>query len=178
MLLEGCRGLCWDTVVGRRPVSLYFLALLSPSDDDVACVMTNVDHVVEVAVGVVVIVTMLFLLAVGETLTPKSPLLVKQVTTLVKIFCWVLLFQLHSDLHCWMRCRRILLGCILGFYDCGRNSFHVVGKILVKIIRIVVIEVETLRGVTLRFMDFGDANHEDFTAKVLNFLVLFARGRV
>ena len=54
----------------------------------------------------------------------------------------------------------------------GGSSFHVVGKVLVEIIRIVVIEVETLRRITLRF--FGDTNHEDFTAKVLNFLVLFA----
>jgi len=29
-LLERCGGVCWDTVVGRRVVSLYFLALLSP----------------------------------------------------------------------------------------------------------------------------------------------------
>ena len=56
----------------------------------------------------------------------------------------------------------------------GGSSFHVVGKILVKVIRIVVVEVETLREVVLGFMDFGDANHEDFTAKILNFLVLFA----
>ena len=44
----------------------------------------------------------------------------------------------------------------------------------VEIIRVVVVEVETLRGITLRFLDFGDANHEDFTAKILNFLVMFA----
>ena len=62
----------------------------------------------------------------------------------------------------------------LGFYDCGGSSFHVIGKILVEIIRIVVVEVETLRGVVLRFVDFGDANHEDFMAKILNLLVLFA----
>ena len=58
------------------------------------------------------------------------------------------------------------------------GGVHVVGKILVKIIRIVVVEVETLHWVTLRFMDFRDANHEYFTAKVLSFLVMFARGRV
>ena len=58
--------------------------------------------------------------------------------------------------------------------DCRRSSFRVVGKVLVKIIRIVVVEVETLRGITLRFLNFGDANHEDFTAKILNLLVLFA----
>ena len=67
-----------------------------------------------------------------------------------------------------------MLGSGLGFCDRGESSFHVVGKILVEIIRIVVVEVETLRGVILRFMDFGDANHEDFTAKVLNLLVLLA----
>ena len=49
-----------------------------------------------------------------------------------------------------------------------RSSFHVVGKVLVEIIRIVVVEAETLRGIALRF--FGDANCEDFTAEVLNFL--------
>ena len=53
-------------------------------------------------------------------------------------------------------------------------SFHVVGKILVEIIRIVVVKVETLCEIVLMSMDFGDANHEDFTAKILNFLVLFA----
>ena len=53
-------------------------------------------------------------------------------------------------------------------------GIHVVGKILVEMIRIVVIEIETLCGVILWFMDFRDANHEDFTAKILNFLVLFA----
>ena len=62
----------------------------------------------------------------------------------------------------------------LGFCDCGGSSFHVVGKILVRVIKIVVIEDETLRGVLLRFMEFRDANHEDFTAKILNFVVLFA----
>ena len=56
----------------------------------------------------------------------------------------------------------------------GGSSFHVVGKILVEVIRIVVVEIETLHGVILWFMDFRYANHEDFTAKILNFLVLFA----
>ena len=90
---------------------------------------------------------MLFLLAVGEVLTPKCPLLVKQATALVKIFCWVLLFQLHSDHHCWRSCRRILLGSSLG---------HVVGKILVEIIRIVVICKDrwTKRGVNWAFFKF------------------------
>ena len=62
----------------------------------------------------------------------------------------------------------------LGLYDCGRSSFHVVVKLLVEIIRVVVIEVETLRAITLRFLNFGDANHEDFMAKILNLFVLFA----
>ena len=60
----------------------------------------------------------------------------------------------------------------MSFCDCRRSSFHVVGKILVEIIRIVVVEVMTLCGIALRF--FGDTNHEDFMAKDLNFLVLFA----
>ena len=67
-----------------------------------------------------------------------------------------------------------MLNSRLGFCDCGRSSFHVVGKILVEIIRVVVVEVETLHGITLEFLDFGDANHEDFTAKILNLLILFA----
>ena len=48
----------------------------------------------------------------------------------------------------------------------GGSGFHVVRKILVKVIRIVVVEIETLRGVILRFLDLGDVNHEDFAAKV------------
>ena len=93
---------------------------------------------------------------------------------LIKIFDWVLFFQLHSDCHCWRRCRPIFLDSSLGFCDRGGSSFHVVRKILVEIIRIIVVEIETLRGVILRFLDFGDANHEDFTAEILNFLGLFA----
>ena len=84
---------------------------------------------------------------------------------LVEVFFWMLLFQLHSDCHCWRRRRRILLDSSLGLCDCG-SSFHVIGKVLVEIIRVVVVKVETLCGITLRFLDFGDA-------KVLNLLVLF-----
>ena len=79
--------------------------------------MTKVDHVAEVVVGVVVVVALLILLTVGEALMPKSSLMVKQATMLVKIFRWVLLFQLHSDRHCWRRCKRILLGSSMDFYD-------------------------------------------------------------
>ena len=60
----------------------------------------------------------------------------------------------------------------MGFSDCGGSSFLVVGKVLIEILGIVLVKVETLCGIILRF--FRDANHEDFTAKVLNFLVLFA----
>ena len=60
----------------------------------------------------------------------------------------------------------------MGFSDCRRSSFHIIGKVLVEVIRIVVIEIEKLSGINLRF--FGDTNHEDFMAEVLNFLVLFA----
>ena len=71
----------------------------------------------------------------------------------IEIFCWMLFVQLDSDGHCWGRRRRryILLGRDLGFCDCRRSNFHVVGKVLVEIIRIVVIEVKTLRGIALRF---------------------------
>ena len=67
-----------------------------------------------------------------------------------------------------------MLDSSLGFCDCRRSSFHVVGKELIEIIRVVVVEVETLRRIALRFLNFGDANHEDLTAKILNLLVLFA----
>ena len=63
--------------------------------------MTNIDHVAEGAVGVVVVVALLFLLAVSEALVPERPFLVKQATTLVEIFCCMLLFQLDSNSHCW-----------------------------------------------------------------------------
>ena len=92
--------------------------------------------------------------------------------TFVEIFCWMLLFQLDSDCHCWRRGRRVFLVSSLAFCDCGRSSFHVIGKVVIEIIRIVVVEVETLRGITLGL--FRDMNHEDFTAKIMNFLVLFA----
>ena len=56
----------------------------------------------------------------------------------------------------------------------GGSSFHVVGKILIEVIRIVVIEIETHEDFMAKILNFKDANHEDFTAKILNFLVLFA----
>ena len=81
--------------------------------------MTNIDHVAKVVVGVAVVVTLLFLLAIGEALALERPLLVKQATTLVEIFCCVLLLQLDSNSYCWRRCRQVLLGSSLGFYDRG-----------------------------------------------------------
>ena len=54
--------------------------------------MTNVDYIAKVAVGVVVVVALLFLLGISEALAPECPFLIKQVTTLVEVFCCVLLF--------------------------------------------------------------------------------------
>ena len=56
VLLEGYESLWWDAVVRGRVVSLDFLVFFCPLDDDVARVATNVDHVAEVAVRVVVVV--------------------------------------------------------------------------------------------------------------------------
>ena len=136
-------------------------------------IVPNIDHTAEIAVGVVVVVALLFLKAVSKTLTPECPLLVELAMTFVEIFYWMLLVQLDGDGHRWRkrRSRWILIGGSLGFCDFRRSSFHIVGKVNVEIIKIVVIKVKTLRGITLRF--FGDMNHEDFMAKVLNFLVLF-----
>ena len=44
---------------GRRAIG--FIAFLSPRDDDVACIAANVDHIAEIAVGVVIVVALLFL---------------------------------------------------------------------------------------------------------------------
>ena len=60
VLLEGCGRLWWDAIVGRRAIG--FVAFLSPRDDDVACIAANVDHIAEIAVGVVIVVALLFLL--------------------------------------------------------------------------------------------------------------------
>ena len=37
------------------------------------CITTNVDHVAEIAIGVVIVVAVLFMLTVGEVLTPERP---------------------------------------------------------------------------------------------------------
>ena len=113
-------------------------------------------------------------MGVSEALTPERPLLVELATTFAEVFCWILLVQLDGGGHRWRkrRSRWILIGGSLGFCDCRRSSLNIVGKVLIEIIRIVVVKVEMLRGITLRF--FGDMNHEDFTVEVLNFLVLFA----
>ena len=136
--------------------------------------MPNVDHIAEIVVSVVVVVASVFLVTIGNMMAPERPLLVADMAALVEIFCCMLLFQLDSDCYCWRRCRQVLFGSSLGFGDRGGSSFHVVGKVLVEVIRIVVIEIETLHGVILWFMNFRDANHEDFLAQILDFLVLFA----
>ena len=66
-------------------VSLYFLALLFPRDDDIACVATNIDHIAKVAVGVLIVVTLLLLMAVGDALVSECPFLVEQVMTFLEI---------------------------------------------------------------------------------------------
>jgi hypothetical protein len=40
-------------------------------------VATNVDYIAKVAVGVVIVVALLFLLTVGEALAPERPFLIK-----------------------------------------------------------------------------------------------------
>ena len=122
VLLEGCRSMCWNAVVGRRRVvCLNFLVLLSPWDDDIACVATNVNHIAKVTIGVVVVVALLFLLTVGEALVPERPFLIKKATTLVEVFYCVLFFQLDSNYYCWRRCRQVLLDSSMGFCDRGRS---------------------------------------------------------
>ena len=61
VVLKRCGSLWRDAVVGRRVVCLDFLPFLSPCDDDVARVALNVDHTAEVAVGVVIVVALIFL---------------------------------------------------------------------------------------------------------------------
>jgi hypothetical protein len=102
--------------------------------------MTNVDHVAKVAVGVVVVVALLFLLAVSDTLASERPFLVKQATTFIEVLRCRLLFQLDSYCDCWRRCRRVLIDNNFDFCDC-RSSSHVVGEVLVIVIRIIVVEV-------------------------------------
>ena len=68
-------------------------------------VATNVDHIAKIMVGVVIVVTLLLLLVVGEALTPERPFLVKQATALVEILWWMMFFQLDSDSHRWRRRR-------------------------------------------------------------------------
>ena len=65
----------------------------------------KVDHTAEVAVGVVVVVALLFLKAVSKALTPERPLLVELAMTFVEVFCRILLVQLDGDGHYWRRRR-------------------------------------------------------------------------
>ena len=75
-LLERSWTICWDAIVGRRAISLNLLTLRFPWDDHIARIMPNVDHVAEIAVGVVIVVALLFLATVGDTLAPEHPLLI------------------------------------------------------------------------------------------------------
>ena len=97
--LEGSKDMCWDAVVGRRAISHYFLTLLFLLDNHIACITTNVNHIAEIAVGVVVVLALLFLMTIGDTLVPKRPLSIMRAATLVKILRHRLIFQLGGNRH-------------------------------------------------------------------------------
>ena len=61
VLLEIFGSLWRDAEVVRRDVCLDFLLFLSPLDDDVVHIAPNVDHTVKVAVGVIIVVALLYL---------------------------------------------------------------------------------------------------------------------
>ena len=102
--------------------------------------MTDVDHVAKITVGVVIVVAVLFLLAVGDALALERPFLVKKETTFIEVLRCRLLFQLDSYRDCWRKCRRVLVDNSFDFCNC-RSSFHIFGEVLVIVIRIVVVEV-------------------------------------
>jgi len=92
-LLEGSLDVCWDAVVVRRAINLYFITLLFSWDDHIARITPNVDHVAKIAVGLVVVVSLLFLTMIGDMLVPKRSLLIAHVTALVKVLRHRLVFQ-------------------------------------------------------------------------------------
>ena len=85
---------------------------------------------------------------VGDTLVPECPFLVEHTTALIEILRHRLILQLDGHRHGWWSCGRILLDSSLYFYDCCGSSFHVVREVIIIIIRIVVVEVETLQLIT------------------------------
>ena len=111
--------------------------------------MSNVDHIADIAVGVVVVVALLFLSTIGVTLAPKRPLLIAHVAALVKILRHRLVFQLDGGRHGWWSLGRVLLDGGFDFSDRRGSSFHVVGEVLVVVIGVVVVEVEALHRIII-----------------------------
>ena len=61
----------------------------------------DVDDIAEIFIGVVVVVSLLFLKAFGYTLVSQGSLLVANLAALVEIFHHKLVFQLDGDRHSW-----------------------------------------------------------------------------
>ena len=81
---------CGNWKKGYKPLSPH-----SPSWDNhiIACVTPNVDHVVEVTVGVVIVIALLFLSMIGDTLAPKCPFLIEHKAALLEILRHRLVFR-------------------------------------------------------------------------------------
>ena len=65
--------------------------------------MSNVDHIAEIVVGVVVVVASVFLVTIGNMMAPERPLLVADMAALVEIFRHRLIFQLNNNHYRWWR---------------------------------------------------------------------------
>jgi hypothetical protein len=88
-------------VVGSRAVCLYFLQFLSSGDDHIAGIAPNIDDLAKIAVGVVVVVALLFLMVISYALASPGSLLVANTAAFILIFHHRLVFQLDGNRHRW-----------------------------------------------------------------------------
>ena len=100
-LLGGSWMVFWNTVVGSRVVCPYFLPLLSSGDDHIAGIVPNVDYIAEVGIGVIIVLTLLFLATIGYTLALQGLLLVANAAALIEVFHHRLIFQLDGNHYRW-----------------------------------------------------------------------------
>jgi hypothetical protein len=89
-LLQTSWVVVWDAVNGSGVVRIHLFPLLSLRDDHATGILSDVDDVVEVAVGVVVRVALAFLATLCNMLASQSSLLIANSKTLIEIFLHLL----------------------------------------------------------------------------------------
>ena len=118
---------------------------MSFGDDHAAGIPPDVDDDAEIVVGVVLRVATAFLVTFRYALAPQGSLLIVNPVTLIEVFLHLLIFQFDGNSHSWWSEGRILGDARLDFRSSYWACIHVVGEVFIKIIRVVVVKIDSLQ---------------------------------